>query len=63
MTALKSSWIRRFICAQSDCTELFETHFGYRLQTIINVCRDFIDIFIINQPISSGPMSSLAGKL
>lgn len=35
MTALKSSWIRRFKFAQSDCTELFQTQFESRLQTII----------------------------
>lgn len=62
MTALKSCWIRRFIFAQSDCTELFQTQLGYSLQTIINCGRNFIDIFIINQPIPSGSMYSLAGK-
>ena len=33
--------------------KLFETQFGYSLQTIINQGIDYIDILIKNQPIQS----------
>lgn len=46
MTALKSSWIRILIFSQSHRTKLFETQFGYSLQTIINLGIEFVDTLI-----------------
>mgnify|MGYP003691482405 CR=1 FL=1 len=46
MIALKLSWIRRLIISQSNWTNLFESQFGYILQTIISLGIDFIDILI-----------------
>ena len=46
MIALKSSWIRRLIFSQSNWIKLFESQFGYSLQTIISLGIDFIDILI-----------------
>ena len=64
MISLKSSWIRRLLFSQSNWTKLFESQFGYSLQTIINLGIYFIDILIKKPPpIPSGLMSSLAGKL